>query len=170
MADVSSITLTSYTFEGVLHAGASLAQMEKDAGRLTGDQYSSFLLGIFQSAVQVPLQKSQMDLANAQKAQIDKDIELKTAQIALSNAQKATVEAQSAADIDVKTAQKNLLVRQKTSLDDAVKRDVAKIVCEALGIIKSGGNNAGSWWDTASLAINNLAGFNIANVNTDPTP
>lgn len=149
MADVSSISLTSYTFEGVLQAGASLAQIEKDAGRLTGDQYSSFLLGIFQSAVQVPLQKSQMDLANAQKA---------------------TVEAQSSADIDVKTAQKNLLVRQKTSLDDAVKRDIAKIVCEALGIIKSGGNNAGSWWDTASKAINNLAGFDIANVNTDPTP
>lgn len=149
MATIDSIVLSDYSFEGVLRAGAALAQIEKDAGRLTGDQYASFLLGVFQSAVQTPVNKSQMDLNNTQKA---------------------IATTQSAADAAVKEAQKNLVVRQKSAIDDAVKKDLAKVVCEMLGIIKSGGNNAGSWWDVASQAVNNLAGFNIANVSTDPTP
>lgn len=149
MATIDSIVLSDYSFEGVLRAGAALAQIEKDAGRLTGDQYASFLLGVFQSAVQTPVNKSQMDLNNTQKA---------------------IATTQSAADAAVKEAQKNLVIRQKTAIDDAVKKDLAKIVCEMLGIIKSGGNSAGSWWDVASQAVNNLAGFNIANVSTDPTP
>ena len=156
MATIDSIVLSDYSFEGVLRAGAALAQIEKDAGRLTGDQYSSFLLGVFQSAVQAPVNKTQMDLNNTQ--------------MDLNNTQKTIANTQSAADAAVKEAQKNLVVRQKSAIDDAVKKDLAKIVCEMLGIIKSGGNSAGAWWDVASQAVNNLAGFNIANVSTDPTP
>lgn len=59
-------------------------------------------------------------------------------------------------------------MRQESALDDAVRRDTAKITCEALGIIKSAGNNAGAWWDVASKSINALAGTNIAAVTTDP--
>lgn len=59
-------------------------------------------------------------------------------------------------------------MRQESALDDAVRRDTAKIACEALGIIKSAGNNAGAWWDVASKSINALAGTNIAAVTTDP--
>ena len=71
-------------------------------------------------------------------------------------------------DITYLATQVALVQRQTSALDDAVRRDTAKIVCECLGIIKSGGNNAGSWWSTASQAVNALANNNsLANKISD---
>ncbi len=59
--------------------------------------------------------------------------------------------------------------RQTSALDDAVRRDTAKIACEALGIIKSAGNNAGAWWGVASKSISRLADDEtFANITADP--
>ncbi|MDD2651674.1 MAG: hypothetical protein PHX44_01325 [Sulfurimonas sp.] len=73
------------------------------------------------------------------------------------------------AQISELSASKLYKDRQTSALDDAVRRDTAKIVCEALGIIKSAGNNAGAWWGVASKSINRLADDEaFASVTTDP--
>ena len=117
----------------------------------------------------------EMSLFDAQIGEINASSAFKTQQKTSLIAEDAIKSAQSGKDLLVKDAQigelvasKNYKTRQTGALDDAVRRDTAKITCEALGIIKSAGNNAGAWWEVASASINALAGKPIASVTTDP--
>jgi len=98
-----------------------------------------------------------------------KDLELIDAQVQQLSADTEQKAALTAAQVAELEASKELKERQTSAHDDAVRRDTAKIACEALSIIKSGGNNAGAWWNVASKALNALSGVeDLANVETDP--
>lgn len=97
-----------------------------------------------------------------------KDLEFIDAQIAQANSeisQKETLASAQVAELEASTEYK---IRQTTSLDEAVRRDTARIACDTLGIIKSSGGSAGDWWKVASAAINNLSGDNTTTVDSDP--
>ena len=127
---------------------------------------------------EIRLKKAQIELAYAQLAMAREELKLKIAQTKLAYAQIDLAYAQLdiekeklkliPAQVLLTNAQAGLAKRQTSALDDAVRRDTAKIACESLGIIKSSGNNAGSWWNVASKTINNLSGQQLASQSTDP--
>lgn len=112
----------------------------------------------------------EIDFLSSQIDEINASIDLKKAQIDEIKLSLKLKKSLTFAQVCELKASKTFKKRQTSALDDAVRRDTAKIVCEALAIIKSGGNNAGTWWDVASKSINALSGNEeLAKVQTDPT-
>jgi len=145
--------LTQFTSD-ILHIYGELLKKTPLEG-LSDEAKSQVIASLLNSAGVFFKMRKDLELIDAQIQQLSADTE-----------QKGTLNAAQVAELE---ASKGLKDRQTSALDDAVRRDTAKIACEALSIIKSGGNNAGAWWDVASKALNALSGVeDLANVETDP--
>lgn len=148
--------------------GALLEKTPIDS--LSDDAKSRVIASLLNSSGVFLKMQKEVDVFNAQIDEIKANIDLKKAQIDEIKLSVKLKKSLTFAQVCELKASKALKKRQTSALDDAIRRDTAKIVCEALSIIKSGGNNAGAWWDVASKSINALSGNEeLANVETDPS-
>ena len=140
------------------------------------DEAKSAVIGhLLNSSIAAHRLQRELKLIDAQIEESEATTKLKEQQKLSLKFEDGIKEAQLLIDSKLKDAQIEELMesakyktRQTTGLDDAVRRDTAKIVCEALGIMKSSGNNAGAWWEVASKSINALAGETLSEMKNDP--